>query len=30
MSRWYYKSCVMPDFMPSWKGIYSINLKWSF
>jgi hypothetical protein len=24
---WYYKSCVMPDFIPSWKSMYFINLK---
>ena len=27
ISRWYYKNCVMPDFMPSWRSMYSINFK---
>jgi hypothetical protein len=29
MSRWYYKSCVMSNFMPNWRSVYSINLKWN-
>jgi hypothetical protein len=29
ISRWYYKSCVMPDFMPSWKNVIYINLMWN-
>jgi hypothetical protein len=29
ISGWYYKSHVVSDFKPSWKSVYSINLKWN-